>query len=980
MNAFPRTVNGGETPGDATQLIRTMVLTSAEITGDCVAGLLGHPAGTALVIGFVSPHCDFVEVAASLRDCVPQDVGLLMVSTAGELCGLAPGSPYCPTGDTWDRIVLVSYSRALFAQVAIYSIPMPNEDIRQGNIVLNNEARIARLTGKLKKIVPPFVCDYRDTFVLTFVDGLSHAEPHLLEAIYKSKQFPLYFVGGSSGGKFDFKNTYLFDGDTVTENHAVLCFVKLAPKMRYSIFKSQNFKRTDTSFVIADADPDLRIVRRVALPSSTDSISFVDAVAGALGCTPEELDAKLGGMTFGVEVGGELFVRSIAGLNLADGSASFYCDVDSGDCLYLLDPTDFVATTRADLARFLAGKPPPLGALLNDCILRRLNNADRLADVDAFDGINVAGFSTFGEMFGLNINQTLTSLFLFPGEESFPDDMIDRFPIHYASFCGFFDRRAANRLKILSELRQEQERIRRQLRREHEFSQALVSSLPGVFFLLDNRNKLILWNENVALVTGQPVDKLGWSEAGALFFADDRTAFDDCIVRALSSGRAAAEVRLIGSNGLIPYYITAHCISLDGERYLAAIGIDITDRKYFESALEESRRRLKMITDSLAEGVVVVNQAGVIIFANPAVKHLLECEDLGDLEGYPINAVFRLDGDNPGKLPQVDWNRTITENVTINDDDSVILTQGGKKRPVAYTCAPLREGGAKQSAVISFRDIQALKEAQRDMIQSSRLASVGQLAAGIAHEINTPIQYIGNNLKFIRDSMGTLINALETFRSGGQVTPEDCAKLDFLHEEVPVAVEESQDGIAQISRIVLSMKEFSHPGTKSKTRIDINRSIQSTLTVSRNVWKHVANVIEDFSPSLPSVLCYAGELNQVVLNLIVNAAHSIEGAGKDLPGTIKVSTLYADGIVEIRVEDSGTGIPDEIRDRIFDPFFTTKGVGKGTGQGLAICRDVVVTKHGGRLDVESRQGQGATFIVRLPVDGTVEDQEGGGEW
>ncbi|MDR3439772.1 ATP-binding protein [Telmatospirillum sp.] len=292
-----------------------------------------------------------------------------------------------------------------------------------------------------------------------------------------------------------------------------------------------------------------------------------------------------------------------------------------------------------------------------------------------------------------------------------------------------------------------------------------------------------------------------------------------------------------------------------------------------------------------------------------------------------------------------------------------------------------------QSEQALRESIEAMKKAQSEALQASRMASVGQLAAGIAHEINTPIQYIGDNLRFIGESLDELMDPVEndqkqTTASGSDAssavrkkTPAE--KLKFLRDELPTAVSESLDGVGQISRIVLSMKEFSHPGTTSKTITDINRSLESTLTVSHNLWKHVANVEQRFDPSLPQILCHAGEMNQVFLNLIVNAAHSIETSGKPLPGSIVIETGHDAGFVSIRVSDNGTGVPQAIRSRIFDLFFTTKEVGKGTGQGLAICRDVVVDKHGGTISVDGEEGVGAIFTIRLPIaeiDGNEETQ------
>jgi signal transduction histidine kinase len=300
-----------------------------------------------------------------------------------------------------------------------------------------------------------------------------------------------------------------------------------------------------------------------------------------------------------------------------------------------------------------------------------------------------------------------------------------------------------------------------------------------------------------------------------------------------------------------------------------------------------------------------------------------------------------------------------------------------------------------------FRDITADKKAQKDrslmeaqLRQAQKLESVGQLAAGIAHEINTPIQYIGDNIHFIEESFTTLGGAVQDCKKlaaavrSNTVTPEvlsavelsiQKADVDYLGKEVPLAIEQSLQGVVQVSRIVHAMKEFSHPGTREKVAIDLNHAIEMTVLVARNEWKYAAEMVTDFAPDLPPVLCLPGEFNQVILNLIINASHAIGNVVKPPEGgkgTIRVSTRGEGDWVEIRITDTGTGIPVEIRHRIFDPFFTTKPVGKGTGQGLAIARSVIVDKHGGSLSFESEVGRGTTFIIRLPRRESVGEGEG----
>jgi signal transduction histidine kinase len=252
------------------------------------------------------------------------------------------------------------------------------------------------------------------------------------------------------------------------------------------------------------------------------------------------------------------------------------------------------------------------------------------------------------------------------------------------------------------------------------------------------------------------------------------------------------------------------------------------------------------------------------------------------------------------------------------------------------------------------------------------------LAAGIAHEINTPIQYVQNNVTFFEQAFNDLKTLLvevgKTERS--LLTAETAAllaniDLDFLLQEIPEGIKETHDGISRVVKIVSAMKAFSHPSGNDKVASDLNSALDSTIAVCRNEWKYVAEMITDFDPDLPLVPCFPDQLNQVVLNLIINASHAIQEhnkleAGRPL-GRITIATRKDDAWIEIQVSDSGGGIPEAIQQRVFDPFFTTKGVGKGTGQGLAIAHDIVVNKHGGRIEFTSKQGQGTTFFIRLPV-------------
>jgi signal transduction histidine kinase len=272
------------------------------------------------------------------------------------------------------------------------------------------------------------------------------------------------------------------------------------------------------------------------------------------------------------------------------------------------------------------------------------------------------------------------------------------------------------------------------------------------------------------------------------------------------------------------------------------------------------------------------------------------------------------------------------------------------------------------------------------LLQAQKLESVGQLAAGIAHEINTPVQYIGDNVRFLRDTfeelMGLhrpclrLLDAARSHTVSAEVLNEVEAAIgrvdvEYVLEEIPKAIAQTLEGISRVAGLVGAMKEFSHPGTGKKVLLDLNRAIESTVTVTRNEWKYVADMNLNLDASLPMVRCLPGEFNQVILNMIINASHAIADVvaeGDAAKGLISIETRSLGDAVEIRIQDTGGGIPETVRTRIFDPFFTTKEIGKGTGQGLAIARSVIVDKHQGSIDVETESGRGTTFVIRLPCE------------
>jgi len=324
--------------------------------------------------------------------------------------------------------------------------------------------------------------------------------------------------------------------------------------------------------------------------------------------------------------------------------------------------------------------------------------------------------------------------------------------------------------------------------------------------------------------------------------------------------------------------------------------------------------------------------------------------------------------------------------------EASVLTHDDKRVDLRWVASCEQSENTGQHKVLRgmMLDVTDQRRLESELAQAQKLESVGRLAAGVAHEINTPVQFVSDSVSFVREAMDDLSEIVDKYRELRSATEkdpehmaadvaaaakaaeeaEDDADLDYILENAPVALDRARDGLGRVAAIVRSMKEFAHPDRKEMTQSNLNQAIQSTLVIASNEYKYVAEVEMNLG-DVPLVNCYAGEINQVVLNLIVNAAHTIADVvkGTDKKGKIRVATRVLGDQVEISIGDTGKGIPVDVRARIFDPFFTTKEVGKGTGQGLAIARSVVVDKHGGTLHFETELGVGTTFFICLPING-----------
>ena len=421
-------------------------------------GLYFNGKSPKLVLGFISPHVNFAQVAKKIKSSFPLDTKVVLSTTAGELCTFnldhKKNSLYHDASSTWENIVLQSFSDEMISDVEILSIPLFSENIATQTIT--HEERINKISSELSRVRIPFKINHEDTFALTFVDGLSNSESFFTEAVYQSAKLPCLLIGGSAGGKLDFKETYIFNDTIALRHHAVVALVKMKDDVRFGVFKSQSCDVTNKSFLIAQSNVLNRSVQSVLDTNSNKIVSLVDSLCEHLNCSVEKLPTVLSDYNFAIKVDKSVYIRSVANVDIESKSISFFCDIAFGDVLYLVKNKEFTSQTDRDYKKFTSGKrEKPIGAIFNDCILRRLFNSDNLNSLNTFNDIPLAGSSTFGELLGLNINQTLTALFFYKVEKNsnFSDDYIDNFVHHYASYCKYFKEREINQHKLLSRVR-----------------------------------------------------------------------------------------------------------------------------------------------------------------------------------------------------------------------------------------------------------------------------------------------------------------------------------------------------------------------------------------------------------------------------------------------------------------------------------------------------------------------------------------------
>ena len=503
---------------------------------------------------------------------------------------------------------------------------------------------------------------------------------------------------------------------------------------------------------------------------------------------------------------------------------------------------------------------------------------------------------------------------------------------------------------------------------------ALDSLLDGLMFV-DADEQILHANPAACAMFGYSGSEMAGQSVSSLFCRKDWAQERESDLGGLMRGEGQASLRMEelkathrdGSHFHVTVVVSR--LTVGRESCYAFILRDISE----EIAHTEELRRVVTAVEGTADSIAIYDRDGKLVYVNRAYER--------HTGWHAGSALGKLALD----LNTSDLYYEIAATVSRGRVWSGHLTtkmRDGRYTEEEGTISPVIDHNGRITHFVSVtRDISEKIKLEQRLAQAQKLESIGQLASGIAHEINTPTQYVGDNTRFFKDAFSDIEELFETLdslkgQSGCEASKRlykalEKADVAYLRNEIPLALEQSIEGIERVSKIVQAMKEFSHPG-QEKTLVDVNTAIRSTITVATNEWKYVADVHQDYDQCVPALSLHRGLFNQVILNLIINASQAIaekrEITGSHQKGSIWVSTSADSGSIKICIADTGVGIPPRIIARVFDPFFTTKEVGEGTGQGLSIAHDVIVNKHGGTIDVESEEDVGTTFTIRLPMN------------
>lgn len=565
---------------------------------------------------------------------------------------------------------------------------------------------------------------------------------------------------------------------------------------------------------------------------------------------------------------------------------------------------------------------------------------------------------------------------------------------HFSEAHGCAVRAADGRIErmvVISRMTDDRVRAQQQLQDRENQLQSLLDSTGEAIYGLDMKGGCTFCNRSFLRLTGYERDAevLGKCIHKLIHHSRiDGTPYfvDDCpINHGLLTGskvHLSDEIVWKKDGSCFPAEYWSYPVYRNGALVGSVVTFfDIRERKAAQDALRAAHEASEMFINSVPSILIAIDAEGRITRWNQTAAETFGLTKNQTL-GQPLVAcgIHWLHSDMAGEVAS--W---CSQKVN-RRYDNLSFEKDGEKRRLGLTVDWVMSPEKRNSELLIIgSDVTERKTLEVQLRQAQKLEAIGQLAAGIAHEINTPTQYVGDNTTFLKESWTSIAPLLAEMRAvraeagNGGISAEtlrnfdqlwETADLLYLEAEIPRAIDQSLDGIQRVAKIVRAMKEFSHPGTEEKRPVDLNKAIETTVTVARNEWKYVSDLVTNLDPALQMVPCHAGEFNQVILNLIINAAHAIKqvvGDGSQRKGRITVVTRHQGDWAEVQIRDTGAGIPEAARPRIFEPFFTTKPVGEGTGQGLALAHNVVVRRHGGKIWFETEVGKGTTFFIQLPL-------------
>ena len=516
------------------------------------------------------------------------------------------------------------------------------------------------------------------------------------------------------------------------------------------------------------------------------------------------------------------------------------------------------------------------------------------------------------------------------------------------------------------------------LERLHE---AIVSELPVSLAVVDREGRIVEINPEFSrafrisgrLAAGRALVELLPADLVSSGGLEDLSAFSE------QEGFSRIARSLDHDQGVRVFDLRVRALDHRGHVLLALS--DITRTESLSRRLGEVERYNENIVQSINSALLVVGLDGRVTFANSTAAEILGT-DPASLEGRLADDWF---GAVHGQNSLIE--RSLDQGLRFKGRETMIQTESGARLPIGVSCTPLSgEDSRIQGVVAIFQDLTEIKQLQRQVLQREKMASIGELAAGVAHEINNPVGFIHANLSQMSeylDELSVYLDSVEALRSSRVGTVENASleaalgQLDRVAEEVDLtylqkdfraAVQESLEGSERIRHIVSDLRDFSHTGTAERSLADVNQCLDTTANIVWTMMKHSVSLEKDYG-EFPELLCYPMELKQVFMNLLVNAYQSIEEkiAGGEGTGRIRVESSRRNEGIEVSISDTGVGVSSEDLPRIFDPFFTTKEVGEGMGLGLSTSY-AIVKRHGGEMRVESLPGEGATFTLSLPFE------------